>query len=328
MWFIAIPVLAKVLQRWCHSQQQLLGDNFNVYTDLLHKLKTNPTGKVEVDDFLWIVMIQWAKLAAWSVKRIATKATAIERGLAMKPESHRKALVFMPPMQLAHLKAVVESIYPPAKQVAQAQAQPHNASGLSGGVAQDLVDSVFIAASYINRITISRANMVLSADVLLNSDPLRQDGGGGGATAKTQRLSTFSKEFNKLLTGCILWDTNSNLFKRANPNPNPGEPSRVASNATAAILSTQLDSKPTKAQRVSFLRSDSSLTGIATGPVEYRPPILNCPAILLAVNPAQSYAAVRKAFVSYQSTINSFVAKVATAFGSFHQVLFAMIFPL
>ena len=46
VWLMEMPILVRVLQRWCHSQQALTEGSFTVYTDLVHKLKASPLGKV------------------------------------------------------------------------------------------------------------------------------------------------------------------------------------------------------------------------------------------------------------------------------------------
>jgi len=342
VWFMEMPILVRVLQRWCHSQQTLTEGNFTVYTDLVHKLKTSPMGKVEVDDFLWITMIQWAKLTAWSVKRIASKSSAVERGLVVRSQGggvvasgsnssynsqqHRKANVSLPPMQLTHLRNVVESIYPASKQqqqqMQQSQQQAQQSSQQAG---QEMADSIFYAAAYVNRITINKANLLLQADAVGNMDTATTGTLTGTATGasfsapvstanptrhKTKPQSHFSREFDKLLTNCVLWDMNSNLFHGSHGVVN--HPSKLRASATVSILTVnQLDGDSEGDGRRSFARSDSGVSQGSSPFVEYRPAMLQCPTIVLAANPALSYAAARKAFINYQSGINTFIAKVS-----------------
>lgn len=346
VWFMEMPILVRVLQRWCHSQQALTEGSFTVYTDLVHKLKTSPLGKVEVDDFLWITMIQWAKLTAWSVKRIASKSTAVERGLVVRShggigaagssssyssyssQQQRKAIVSLPPMQLTHLRTVVESIYPASKQQqsqsqqSQPQQQSQQPSQLAG---QEVADSIFYAAAYVNRITVNKANLLLHADAAANMDTstgtLTGTATGASFSApvsatnpnsrqKTKSQSPFSREFDKLLTHCVLWDMNSNLFRGPHGAINHAGKLRASSSASIVTIN-QLDGDSFGDGRRSFARTDSGGPQGYFPSVEYRPAMLQCPAIVLAANPALSYAAARKAFINYQSGINAFIAKVS-----------------
>ena len=50
-----------------------------MYTDLTEKLRVNALGQAEVDDFLWIMVIQWAKLTAWFLTRSAKMSSTIEK---------------------------------------------------------------------------------------------------------------------------------------------------------------------------------------------------------------------------------------------------------
>ena len=301
VWYLDIAILVRVLQRWCGSQS-LVDNNVNVYTDLMQKLKTNAAGKVEVDDFLWITMIQWAKLAAWVLKRITSKSATLEKTLALRghatltPQQQKKAVLSLPPMQLSQLKAVVESVYPASKQQLQA-GQSQGAADL--GATLEIADPVFFSTAYIGRIIVSRGTMLVNIETVSQTDSLIPISKG------PKFMSTFCKEFDKTLASCILWDTNCNLFRA----PQSGNRSFSSSSASINIVSTQLDSD-TSTHRKSIAAQSEGLTNSQLFASEYKPPLLQCPAIHLASNPAQSYVAARKAFIAYQASINNFIAKV------------------
>ena len=79
VWNCSLYVLATVAKRWAQRQTALEGA-YSVYTDLIDKLRVNALGQADVDDFLWIMMIQWAKLTAWFLTRSAKLTTTIEKG--------------------------------------------------------------------------------------------------------------------------------------------------------------------------------------------------------------------------------------------------------
>jgi hypothetical protein len=275
----------------------LVENNVNVYTDLVHKLKTNAAGKVEVDDFLWIAMIQWAKLAAWVLKRITSKSATLEKTLALRghatltPQQQKKAVLSLPPMQLSQLKSVVESVYPASKQ--QLQAGPNQGAA---DATLEVADPFFFSTAYIGRIIVSKGTMLVNIETVSQTDALIPISKG------PKVVSTFCKEFYKTLASCILWDTNCNLFKASQS----GNRSFSSSSASITIVSAQLDSDPSTNRKSIAAASESSQLFAN----EYKPPLLQCPAIHLASNPAQSYVAARKAFIAYQASINNFIAKV------------------
>ena len=305
VWYLETAILVRVLLRWCISQS-VVENNFNVYTDLVQKLKTNAAGKVEVDDFLWITMIQWAKLSAWILKRITSKSATLEKSLALRghatltPQQQKKAVLSLPPMQLSQLKMVVESIYPSNKQ--QHQAGQNQGAAVTGATSE-IADPVFFSTSYIGRIIVSKGTMLVNIDTVSKVDSLLLTPISKGPKV----MSTFCKEFDKTLASCILWDTNCNLFK----TPLPYNRSLSSSSVSINIVSTQLDSDPQSSRKSIAVptegMSPNNSQSIAVG---YKPPLLQCPAIHLASNPAQSYGAARKAFIAYQASINNFIAKV------------------
>lgn len=73
VWSCNLQVLVAVARRWALRQSALEGA-ISVYTDLTEKLRVNALGQAEVDDFLWIMVIQWAKLTAWFLARSAKMA--------------------------------------------------------------------------------------------------------------------------------------------------------------------------------------------------------------------------------------------------------------
>ena len=78
VWSCNLQVLVAVAKRWALRQSALEGA-ISVYTDLTEKLRVNALGQAEVDDFLWIMVIQWAKLTAWFLARSAKMSSTIEK---------------------------------------------------------------------------------------------------------------------------------------------------------------------------------------------------------------------------------------------------------
>lgn len=187
VWYVEVEVLTKVAQKWTRSQDFLEG-NESIYTDLVLKLKPNGSGQVEVDDFLWVIMMQWAKLAAWNVKRIITKSADAKRDLianaAMIQSKTRKTITSVPTLHLQDLKSLIESIYPKSD--------------------NDTRDSQLFISSYVNKIAVNRSVLLLESEdqVISQSD-----------NNNIIKNSKFSTEFEKILKKNILSDSNSKMLK-------------------------------------------------------------------------------------------------------------------
>jgi hypothetical protein len=75
-----VEMLSNVAKSWS-SQQQWLRGNIGVFADLPEKLRPDLQNRVDVDDFLWIMMIQWAKLEASHVKKCLARGSLIEKSM-------------------------------------------------------------------------------------------------------------------------------------------------------------------------------------------------------------------------------------------------------
>jgi hypothetical protein len=75
VWTVDQQVLVRAARRWSLGVKGLgtaEGDN-SAFTEVPEKLKLNQAGEADVDDFLWLMMLQWAKLSSWDVRRSASR---------------------------------------------------------------------------------------------------------------------------------------------------------------------------------------------------------------------------------------------------------------
>jgi hypothetical protein len=298
-----VKLLITVAKRWALGQRFLSGSH-SIYTELPEKLRANAQEQAEVDDFLWIMMIQWAKLAAWQVKRSTKTTSQIERTYltskydsqkgksANRVHAHMTAAVkggsygrhqilsrkatyhALPLLPLGNLRTVVESAYHPGegRQLTDVQ---HNVSafihriGLKRNVLKLLAATEGGAAA-----TTTTSTAAASALNLL--------GGGVRITAG----SKFTQEMEKLMHECVLWDTNNldDNYARALQFIHTG---KLLAPPLAAVTGNE--------------REDDSLAGLPEGSM----------AVLLGYNPELTHALVKATFVSYQTPMKQFMEEVS-----------------
>jgi hypothetical protein len=80
IWLMEADLLTAAAKAWA-SQQQWLRGQVNVFSDLPEKLRPDVQNRVDVDDFLWIMMIQWAKLESSHVKKCLARGSLIEKSV-------------------------------------------------------------------------------------------------------------------------------------------------------------------------------------------------------------------------------------------------------
>jgi len=222
VWHMHPSILKRVLVRWTAAQKYLAG-KFNVYIELIDKLKLNSAGEVEVDDFLWIILQQWAKLEDWAVKRSVLKSNSFLKDYPMQKTNPTRMLSsvqttttvvdasnnnnntmditsrkkpvearFLHVTPMSNMLNLVESIYRPGEGVF-------------------LVDPLFVSHAYINGICAQKStrtillqnnnnnNVVASKRGLVNDEKMFIPDG-----------SKFSIEIQKFVKNSILWNTNEN----------------------------------------------------------------------------------------------------------------------
>jgi len=210
VWSCNLQVLVAVAKRWALRQSVLEGA-FSVYTDLTEKLRVNALGQAEVDDFLWLMVTQWAKLTAWFLTRTAKMSSTIEKNHldsrfkiaqdkvnvelveAIKHGSYNRQTILeeksqtrsLPLLPTLHLRSIVESVY-------------RQEQGVS------VTDQHNFAYSYINRIA---SNSRAALKVFTTSSNSTRDANNSVSTDSER--SRFSQEMEKLLQDCVLWDTNA-----------------------------------------------------------------------------------------------------------------------
>lgn len=359
VWFVEPTILQNVAQRWADSQA-CLGDNKGIYTDIPEKMRMNMHGQVEVDDFLWAMMTQWAQIAAWHTRRGAKVAAQVEgtypegklinhsgdkmgqiKKLTRKPVlSHPKSPIrlrnlqgaffsqaftnlpgikrILSPLPMMSLKNIVQSVYRP-------------------GDGPKLADSRFFATHYLTRIGIDKQNSLVPMHATSTSPVQKERGTGitrrGGFTNSNDPNATkFSIEMEKLLSECALWDTNRltnnikdwpfNDFADSSTAVENGV--KVTSNFTT--LSTSISGSPAaspKRSRNSPTKSrndgnrglspkknagkgNSNLEGDVKEPLAHAPM-----PVKMAVNVEVSFTIVKRAFLSYQNPLNSFLSRIS-----------------
>jgi hypothetical protein len=212
-----------------------------VYSELPEKLRGNSLEQGDVDDFLWIMMVQWAKLAAWQIKR-GTKTTAqveqtyltnkidapksknsekdlLNVAAAMKSGAHGRHKILtqklaqqqLAVMPMGSLTAVIEGAYLP-------------------GEGRMLADPQHYVSEYVRRVGINRNILKYNQE----QDMLKAAGaaaaaaeGGASEGAATATNTTagaavavagasarggptnmkFLAEIDRIMQECILWDT-------------------------------------------------------------------------------------------------------------------------
>ena len=295
VWMIKPEILEKAATVWSRSQS--IGAGNKTYVDLVQKLKRNERGQVDVDDFFWIIMIQWAKLAAWNITRTIAKAAIIEKNLVelsssvaegilvtnttstvdgndiattdgtgisvMKRESSRakikkKPNLTLPILPLSNLRYLVESVYP--ENQGASMADPH-----------------FYASTYMSQFISSRQNLVTSEEKY----DLDEEWRIFGSSDRSTKPSKFSTQLKTFLCDCVLWDTPVGSY--TSPMKSDVEMQKI---------------KTTSDERIE-------------GQEDYRPPLLECPQVMLASHPELLYATARKAFLAYQTPIGALMNKLS-----------------
>jgi hypothetical protein len=218
-------LLAAAAKAWA-SQQQWLRGQIGVFTDLPEKLRPDVQNRVDVDDFLWIMMVQWAKLEAYHVKKCMARGTLIEKSIfgtntnnnnntaAATPGGHNNTMMTpknnnnnnnaevmlkdgflsrrMSVLPLSNLRSIVESIYRPED-------------------GENLADTQHYATSYIKMIRSRRLVLPQSPDGSVTTH-LSVILGNDATQRKVRNIKNldqkFGSEFQNLLKECVLWDTN------------------------------------------------------------------------------------------------------------------------
>lgn len=279
----------------------------------VEKLRVNALGQAEVDDFLWIMMIQWAKLSAWYIARSSQLSSTIEKNhidkklkssddkgnlemiQAVKNGSYTKQQILerkssmrtLPVLPAANLRSIIESIYRP-------------------GEGKLISDPQHFVSSYLQRVASSgRSNLKVFArsvvDSIETTDFLAAD------------RSKFSLEMEKVLQDCVLWDVNSlgNSFKGRLDFMNTG-------NIMKSSVSSSNDESSNSDNVVVKEMSDILNVALITNP-------LGNVVVLLPFNPELSYAMVRSSFQTIEKPIRNILEMVNHAYIFYDHNLYCLL---
>jgi len=214
VWFCSVGVIQGVTERWA-ARQSSVGGAQVIFLDLPEKLRPNAMQQIEVDDYLWLMLTQWAKITAWSVMHTSKSATLIEREfLTSKTQQgkggprdkdpggrimtalrngafgkartleHKSRFETLPSLPLANLHSIVVDVY----------RQGEGSSRNRGSVT---LDAQHYVNCYLRRVGIRRAN-------LKKFHPVYKP-----ESAAAPLPTAFSSEMTHLMRDCVLWDTNT-----------------------------------------------------------------------------------------------------------------------
>ena len=74
IWNEDIGLCKRAVLRWGKNIRGFDSTTVQAIADLAEKLRKAPNGEIDVDEFLWLVMVQWAKYMAWYIKRSSLRA--------------------------------------------------------------------------------------------------------------------------------------------------------------------------------------------------------------------------------------------------------------
>eukprot|EP00605_Chrysophyceae_sp_TOSAG23-4_P002197 GSChrysophyteH1.ASY1.ANO1.2427.1 assembled CDS len=186
-------LLSRAASRWARNMTGLSSEHLAVFPEFALQLdKNEDTGKVSVDDFLWLCMKQWATYTAYAMHRCAARAAHAIKTCATPPKYQSDA-------SAADATEVMNAMYeeadktdgpvPPPAPFTMTYLNSIIASVYKTNESQidQAVDSGFIPVAYMQSLCMG--------------------------TLKSQSLEAV----RKLLRECSLWDAHA--FKRASRNP-------------------------------------------------------------------------------------------------------------
>lgn len=197
VWSVEPTICRNAVKSWTKLFQRSLefeegGQDSNVFVDLIDTLKLNLKSQVDVDELLYLVILQWAKFASFYVKRSVTRADLHEKSC---PQFKAK-LSFI--NQLENSMPVEKPLYAPM-------------TYLSINNMQNFVESIYRPSEGNKLVDISKAaNLYLNTIVRKGlGSHLKVNSYNGTEKDKEDLLkSDTSVSLKKLLKDTTLWDTN------------------------------------------------------------------------------------------------------------------------
>jgi len=319
IWMCSQALLTKVVKLWA-AKQPFVSSNggaggLHLYAELAEKLRPNPMEQVDVDDFLWLVMVQWAKIAQWNIKRATKLSESLEKqyllpaignkksSVKVKNNSasltaalksgaygrhkillHKSSFNTLPALPMSSLRTIVDSLYQPGQ----------------GGT--KMPDAQYYGATYVRRIGTRRVNLKQFKSQhrgsssssehtsTTSSNAETQDGNSGKGTdpsggneATKPRSTPFSQEMDVLMKECVLWDTNTLDDGYRNTLD-------MIAHGTAGFI-------PGMVENANQLQGDD---GNSSGPF----------IVLMPFAPEMSYNILKQAFTAHQPAIKFFLEEV------------------
>eukprot|EP00981_Chlorochromonas_danica_P001611 scaffold344_cov178-Ochromonas_danica.AAC.20 len=338
-------LLQAVAQRFTASQPWV-ANRKSIYVDLVDRLRSDAQGRVDVDDFLYITMVQWARLAHFHLLQCANRTIALESnggGLGSSPShgnytpsgggSHMVgttstlatpvAAARTPGSSAPLVSAVSEGAGKATRRISMLplnnlQSLVHSvyapasssSSYPNGGVAGVGVDVLHYAAAYLDCIR-SRRN-----------DRLRTIQAGGGTDEEKQDENVDTKhhwdarcmaEMQVLLRDCVLWDTSIPIFTTPDSPPvtsTTGRPTSGSVTITRTSLGGGGSHQTALGSNLANLFIPPLADGEVGGPLSislFAPKIT----VLYGTAPEMELLSAKLAFASYQSPCNLFLNQVS-----------------
>lgn len=186
-WLLDINTLIKVVRRWGASQNIYENEPF---VDVTEKLPLNENGEADVDEFLYIVMIQWAKLTGWYLKRTSSRAIWYQKNgpqnKPLIPNDSGKPTKYA--LTTAYLGTFVETLY-----------RPQEGIKVSNTIAHGIAFMRYL------RLEANNSNSTFFSSFPNDTylDPA------------TDKKKTNTVKFSNILRECMLWELNTCNFTEA-----------------------------------------------------------------------------------------------------------------
>lgn len=251
------PALLQTVAQRFTASQPWLANRKSIYVDLVDRLRADAQGRVDVDDFLYITMVQWARLAHFHLLRCANRTIALESnggGLGSSP-SHGN---YTPSGGGSHMVGTTSTLATPVAVARSPAGSAPVVSAVSEGPGkatrrismlplnnlQALVHSVYAPVSSSSAVAMSSYSnggvAGVGVDVLhyaaayldcirsRRNDRLRTIQGGSATDEEKRDENVDSKhhwdarcmaEMQVLLRDCVLWDTSIPIFTTPDSPP-------------------------------------------------------------------------------------------------------------
>lgn len=278
VWFVDSDILVEVAKLFTERQSAWMksqnthnsnfaggGSTFTgnpIYIDLVEKLRPDSQGRVEVDDFLYITMIQWAKIVSIHVKKSITRGNLLEKSFPTTsiPDSNKdsdangkssrtttqsdanagratssnnnagnnkvKLATQLSILPMTNLKGIIESVYVDSSFSTQG-------SGIVGSYyagGNGMGDAQHYSAAYIKWVRTRVLPPAAVENAASNTDT--------GNKREKSLEGRFSFEILTMLRDCVMWDTNLSIL--INKDSSVPKNSTKATDGSATVTTVDL----------------------------------------------------------------------------------------